>query len=114
MISAVLMQASIGEESNMLLVPSWKDHIKGDQVLRQLVDDLLAAVGPLALQRRADVRPALAPIAAALAASAVDTVEPPGIGSKQGLLVILRIMSLMKKVVRHIWEGKLPFRFPLR
>ena len=54
----------------MLLVPRWEDHIDSDQTLPQLVDALLAAVGPLALRRDADVRPALAPIVQVLAASA--------------------------------------------
>ena len=72
-----LTQACSGEERNMLLVPRWEDHMEGDQVLRQLVDALLAAVGPLALMPDADVRPALAPIAAALVASTEDFEESP-------------------------------------
>ena len=56
----------------MLLVPRWEDHIDRDQMLPQLVDALLAVVGPLALRRDADVRPALAPIVRALAASPAE------------------------------------------
>ena len=75
--SVIPTQASTGEEGNMRLVPSWEKHIECNQVLRQVVDALLATVGPLALRPDADVRPALLPIAAVLVSSAVDFVTSP-------------------------------------
>ena len=65
----------------MLLVPTWDKHIVGDTMLRQLVDALLAAVGPLALRPDADVRPALPSIEEALAASAQNFELSPVAGA---------------------------------